>query len=199
MSRRDDAGVPAAGGRTARPAGLLEKLIATIRPEFRSDDLVFDPRDPVFGGPPCAVSWCERPGRARGLCSGHHQRWAGTGKPDLAVFAAATRPGWFGHAPLRSCDVAGCRYGRSRRGLCGRHAQQWDYACAAGGEHVDHRRGAPAGALTGTAGLPDRLLRCLGRGQQPVLPHSPPPLEDPGTPAGLRVRPDVRTGHPGRG
>ena len=129
MSRRDDAaGVLAGGDHAARPAGLLEKLIAAIRPQFRSDDLVFDPRDPVFGGPPCAVSGCERPGRARGLCSGHHQRWAGTGKPDLAVFAAATRPGWFGHAPLASCDVAGCRYGRSRRGLCGRHAQQWDYA-----------------------------------------------------------------------
>ena len=44
-----------------RPAGLLEKLLAVIRPEFRREVLVFDPRDPVFGGPPCAVPVCDRP------------------------------------------------------------------------------------------------------------------------------------------
>jgi hypothetical protein len=44
---------PAAGpARKYRaPAGLLEKLVAAVRPEFRAEDLVFDPRDPVFGGP----------------------------------------------------------------------------------------------------------------------------------------------------
>ena len=39
-------------GRHRVPAGLLEKLMATVRPEFRADDLVFDPRDPVSAGRP---------------------------------------------------------------------------------------------------------------------------------------------------
>ncbi len=74
------------------------------------------------------VSGCLRPARARGLCWGHHQRWAGAGKPDLDAFAASTNPGWFGHGALLSCVVADCRYGRARRGLCARHVQQWDLA-----------------------------------------------------------------------
>jgi hypothetical protein len=52
--------VTAASGtisQAGRPAGLLEKLLAVIRPEFRLEVLVFDPRDPVFGGPPCARVW----------------------------------------------------------------------------------------------------------------------------------------------
>ncbi|MDX6296139.1 MAG: hypothetical protein QOH50_5538 [Kribbellaceae bacterium] len=53
----------------ARPAGVLEKLVATVRPEFRADVLVFDPRDPVFGGACCVVSGCARTARAHGLCS----------------------------------------------------------------------------------------------------------------------------------
>ena len=81
------------GPATTRPAGLLAKLMAVVRPEFRSDVLVFDPRDPVFGGPACAVPGCVRAARGRGLCPGHHQRWWRTeGRPDLARFIAATDP-----------------------------------------------------------------------------------------------------------
>jgi len=81
------------GPAMARPAGLLAKLMAVVRPEFRSDVLVFDPRDPVFGGPACAVPGCVRAARGRGLCPGHHQRWWRTeGRPDLARFIAATDP-----------------------------------------------------------------------------------------------------------
>ena len=59
-------GDPAVPDRQARghrgmPAGLLEKLMAAVRPEFRADDLVFDPRDPVFGGPP--AWWAAAPAR----------------------------------------------------------------------------------------------------------------------------------------
>ena len=45
MSARDDrAAVPADDGEPgARPAGLLAKLMAAVRPEFRGDVLVFDP------------------------------------------------------------------------------------------------------------------------------------------------------------
>jgi hypothetical protein len=62
------------------PGGLLEKLVAAVRPEFRADDLVFDPRDPVFGGPPCAVNGCDRPHRVQCLCTAHWQRWRDSGR-----------------------------------------------------------------------------------------------------------------------
>lgn len=75
-----------------RPAGLLQKLIAVVRPEFRSDVLVFDPHDPVFGGPACAVPGCIRTARGRGLCSAHHLRWRHDGRPDLDRFTATTAP-----------------------------------------------------------------------------------------------------------
>ena len=107
------------------PAALQEKLMAVVRPEFRADDLVFDPRDPVFGGPPCAVSGCGRPHRNRGLCLSHWHRWRSAGRPDLAGFAATAGPGWHGHLPLGPCTVTGCNYGAAARGLCNRHAKQW--------------------------------------------------------------------------
>ena len=106
-------------------AGLLEKLIAAVRPEFRADILTFDPRDTVFGGPPCAVPGCERPARNRNMCWGHRQRWLQAGKPDLAVFTATTSPEWSGHLPLPACEVPGCNYCQSGRGLCQMHHQQW--------------------------------------------------------------------------
>ena len=84
------------GQEACRPAaypGLLAALMAAVRPEFRGDVLVFDPRDPVFGGPPCAVSGCDRPHRHRGLCLSHWQRWR-VRKPDFEEFAAAADPGW---------------------------------------------------------------------------------------------------------
>ena len=108
--------------------GLLEKLMAAVRPEFRAGVLTFDPRDPVFGGPPCAVPGCERPARIRNLCWGHRQRWHQAGKPDLAVFTAATSPDWAGHRPPPACEVPGCNYSHCGRGLCQKHLQQWDRA-----------------------------------------------------------------------
>jgi hypothetical protein len=110
------------------PVGLLAKLMAAVRPQFRAEDLLFDPRDPVFGGPPCAVHGCARPQREHGMCFSHRQRWRVSGKPDLAVFVATTTPGWQGHLALESCAIPGCRYGLERFGLCSRHARQWDRA-----------------------------------------------------------------------
>ena len=95
--------MPRRPGTYRAPAGLLEKLMAAVRPEFRAEVLTFDPRDPVFGGPPCAVPGCERPARIRNLCWGHRQRWHQAGKPDLAVFTATTSPDWSGHLPLPAC------------------------------------------------------------------------------------------------
>jgi hypothetical protein len=122
------AGRGADAGPVSRPVGLLAKLMAAVRPEFRAADLVFDPRDPVFGGPPCAVAGCLRPARKRGLCLSHRQRWLAAGKPDPTEFAATTPSDWHGHRRLEPCMIAGCNYSRQRNGMCLRHARQWDYA-----------------------------------------------------------------------
>ncbi len=103
-----------AAGRAAR--GLLAKLMAAVRPEFRADVLVFDPRDPVFGGPGCAVSGCARAGHACGHCAGPPTTGGDAGRPELAVFATTRGPAGCGHSPLLSCRVAGCRCGRHSRG-----------------------------------------------------------------------------------
>ena len=42
------------GQPAGQPAGLLEKLLAAVRPEFRADELAFGLDDPVFGG---AAHW----------------------------------------------------------------------------------------------------------------------------------------------
>ena len=131
MSARDDrAAVPADDGEPgARPAGLLAKLMTAVRPEFRGDVLVFDPRDPVFGGPPCTIAGCDRPQRERGMCRSHRRRWVQAGRPDPAEFAATTSTDWRGHLPVPSCQVAGCHYGGDGgHGLCKRHARQWQRA-----------------------------------------------------------------------
>jgi integrase len=115
-------------GQHQAPAGLLEKLMAAVRPEFRAEILTFDPRDPVFGGPPCAVHGCERPARNRDMCWGHRQRWLQAGKPDPAGFTASTSPEWSGHLPLPACEIPGCNFCQCGRGLCQMHHQQWSRA-----------------------------------------------------------------------
>jgi integrase len=70
----------------------MEKLAAAVRPEFRGDELVFDLRDPVFGGKPCLVPACERTAVGHGLCQGHRQRWAAAGRPSVREFAESTAP-----------------------------------------------------------------------------------------------------------
>jgi integrase len=73
--------------------GLLAKLVAAVRPEFRHDILVFAPDDPVFGGAVCRVSGCGRVSHSgTKLCGGHDQRWRMQGKPDLDSFSAGTPP-----------------------------------------------------------------------------------------------------------
>ena len=111
------------------PAGLLEKLMAAVRPEFRAGELAFDPRDPVFGGKPCLVPACERPVVGHGLCHGHRQRWAAAGRPDIGEFAQSTASRWRKNAPLNRCRAPGCGYGVGhRKDLCIRHAAAWERA-----------------------------------------------------------------------
>ncbi len=119
---------PGAGpGRPAGPPGLLEKLAAAVRPEFRADVLVFDPADPVFGGDLCRVDGCARTARSRGMCGGHHQRWVSAGRPDPGQLPVTITAPWLGCGPLASgrCRVAGCGFGVSEQGMCARHASRW--------------------------------------------------------------------------
>ena len=112
-------------GLPARMPGLLEKLLAAVRPEFRADEPVFDPRHPVLGGKPCLVPECDRRVQGRGLCRAHWARWTSHGRPDVREYAATTGP-LLKDAPLASCQAAGCNYGVGRRkGLCARHADRW--------------------------------------------------------------------------
>lgn len=108
-----------------RMPGLLEKLVAAVRHEFRAEILAFDPRDPVFGGPPCAVHGCDRPARSSRMCWGHRGRWAYTGRPPIDEFAATTPTIWFGHRPLAQCIIPDCRYGVRAARMCIRHLRQW--------------------------------------------------------------------------
>ena len=131
MSRRGNPGIAEAGQdvQCRTPAGLLGRLMAAVRPEFRASELVFDPRDPVFGGEPCLVPGCERPACGHGLCHGHRQRWAAAGRPGVREFTESTASPWRKNAPLSRCQAPGCRYGVGRRkNLCIRHSDAWEKA-----------------------------------------------------------------------
>ena len=105
------------------PSGLLAKLVAAVRPEFRGEVVVFDPNDPVFGGAVCRVPTCGRLGSG-GLCGAHRARWNARGRPELDDFVAATSPLWQGQQ-YPPCRVSGCRYGAAGRGLCRAHYPIW--------------------------------------------------------------------------
>jgi integrase len=138
--------------------GLLERLVAAVRAEFRVDVLVPDVDDLILGAPECVVAGCDRPSdhRGSGLCGGHLQRWRQQGRPDLAGFIAATTPHTFGRGPLQPCAVPGCRRGRASRGLCGRHACRWRRA----GQPEVAGWAAAAAALAPAVPLVCRLPAC---------------------------------------
>lgn len=96
ITQADRAMIPAGQDTQGRRPGLLASLVEAVRPEFRADELVFGPADPVFGGKPCLVPGCERTACGHGLCQGHRQRWAAAGRPDVQEFAASADPRWRG-------------------------------------------------------------------------------------------------------
>jgi integrase len=115
------------GQEARRPAsypGLLAALMAAVRPGFRGDVLGFDPRDPVFGGPPCLVDGCERPGRHRDLCRWHYQQWL-VRKPDFEEFTAAADPEWRPRSVPTACRVPGCVYAGQALGFCEGHYKRY--------------------------------------------------------------------------
>ena len=129
MSRPDILRAQPPGQHHQAAAGLLGKLIAAVRPEFRAGEIAFDPADPVFGGAICRVASCPRTARGgRGLCAAHHDRWTAEGRPDLDAFIAATSPRWHKQEPLACCRAPGCGRGVSRQGLCMRHGAAWERA-----------------------------------------------------------------------
>ena len=111
--------------RSTERIGLLGKLMARVRPEFRVEVYLADPDDPVLGRRPCAVPDCDRSRVENGLCSGHGQRWRTRGRPTMAVFLADPGPTLNGRRNLTTCSVTGCRYGSSGFGLCTRHRSAW--------------------------------------------------------------------------
>ena len=108
--------------------GLLGKLMAAVRPEFRMDIYVPERGALVFDSAPCRVPGCVRQPRTRGLCKGHYHQWQQEGRPDIDVFAATASPEGLGRRDLTVCVVPGCRYGGARRGLCVRHHGFWERA-----------------------------------------------------------------------
>lgn len=86
-------------------SGLLGKLMAAVRSEFRSDVMEFGPEDPVFGGDACRVEECGRTARGRGLCQGHLHRWVDEGRPDMQQFVGSTDPRWRRQRPNQRCRV----------------------------------------------------------------------------------------------
>lgn len=107
-------------------AGLLGKLMAAVRPEFRVDIYVPERGALVFGTAPCRVPGCVRQPRTRGLCKGHYYKWKDEGRPDIEAFSAAVSPEGLGRRELAVCLAPGCRYGGTRRGLCIRHCGFWE-------------------------------------------------------------------------
>lgn len=72
-------------------AGLLEKLLAVVRSEFRVEVYVPDPDHLVLGRGTCPVTGCDRSPSGNGLCSTHQKRWIERGRPERAAFL--TDPG----------------------------------------------------------------------------------------------------------
>jgi hypothetical protein len=68
--------------------GLLESLMAAVRPEFRVDVLVPPADDPVLGWKVCGATNCDRPASSATMCAAHRRRWRRLGRPGAAAFLA---------------------------------------------------------------------------------------------------------------
>ena len=109
-------------------ARLVAKLMAAVRPSFRTEVYVPAGDDPVLGVRGCAVSDCDRSFWLVGLCSAHARRWQLRGRPDMAAFVAAPGPAVHGRSEPGGCTVTGCHYGTAGHGICSRHHGGWERA-----------------------------------------------------------------------
>ena len=128
---------PQAPGSLPRPAfpvpgpsraGLLGKLVAAVRPEFRVEIYLPATDDPVLGVRECAVPGCDRAFWMLGLCSAHARRWRLRGQPDMSGFLADPGPALHGRSEPGGCLVSGCHYGSASHGICSRHRGRWERA-----------------------------------------------------------------------
>jgi integrase len=106
-------------------SGLLEKLLAVVQAEFRTEIYRPAPGDPVFVAPACAVGDCDRVVSMRGLCNGHVIRWRHRGRPPLEDFLVDPGPPVRGREALSVCTIDACRYGNFGKGLCSKHYERW--------------------------------------------------------------------------
>ena len=96
--------------------GLLEKLMAVVRAEFRVEVYVPDADDPVLGRPTSARSLIvtgPRIAEATG-CARPRAAVAQRGRPAMAQFLADPGPPTLGRRALTACAVDGCRLRRHR-------------------------------------------------------------------------------------
>lgn len=112
---------------------LIERLMAVVRPEFRSD-VFYLPRDSkVFFVGACAVPDCHIMIARSGLCEGHSQRW----RKERKEAPGAVFDHWLisegeltrrRNAPPPCCSVRACHRGAKAHGLCHRHYENWSNA-----------------------------------------------------------------------
>ena len=160
--------MPRRPGTYRAPAGLLEKLMAAVRPEFRAEDADLRPARP---GVRRAAVRGERLRPARPQAGPVHARTgSGGGRPAGRTWPSSPRrpsPDWHGHLPLacvrhrrlqlRPMRPRDCASGTSASGTA-RDARTWRLAGTA----------CAAAAVAAAGGLPDRLLRPVGaRGTSP--------------------------------
>ncbi|MDI9886729.1 tyrosine-type recombinase/integrase [Streptomyces sp. HNM0645] len=112
-------------------AGLLAKLMETVRPEFRAD--VFrPPRDsPTFFPGECRIPSCPTTltmGRLL-LCRTHHHHWVAAGRPaDLDSWSVQVDARLRQRNQVLDCLLPGCNRARAAHALCHRHASRWNHA-----------------------------------------------------------------------
>ena len=120
--------------------GLLGKLLARVRPEFRVEVYLADPDDPVMAvfiaepGPtlngrrdlmPCSVSGCRYGSNGSGLCMRHRSAWTRDGRPDPVGWAA--RAGLLGPPDPAQCLLPFCTLwtNNARNRYCKAHTTRW--------------------------------------------------------------------------
>lgn len=157
---------PPAGPATSD--GWQQRLLGQVRPEFRRGVIMVAIGDPVMGFPACVVAGCPRPGMVRAMCTAHHQRWLGEGRPPLPGWVPTANPDIRGRTELQLCLVERCRRGVTSSGLCAGHRLRW---IKAGRPPVNNwqqtadpvDRGKPACAVSGCPVLAESTIVPLCR------------------------------------